>query len=108
MIWRSFEEHSGYYATKRSVGARRSGEAAGPSCSAAQTPSGRANEQLQKGELKEAVEALKRGDIDVAVATKLVPVKYAQKQIEETDKLVMDGEYYQRIWSLKPLRTLWS
>ncbi len=40
VIWRSFEEHSGYYATKRSVGARRSGEAAAPSCSAAQTPRG--------------------------------------------------------------------
>jgi ABC-type amino acid transport substrate-binding protein len=61
----------------------------------------KANEHLHKGEKKEALEALKSGEIDVAVTTSLVPVKFAKEHIDEAAKLVGEGKYYEANLALK-------
>jgi hypothetical protein len=61
----------------------------------------KANEHLHKGENKKALEALKLGEIDVAVATSLVPVKFAKEHIEDAAKLVREGKYYEANLALK-------
>jgi hypothetical protein len=61
----------------------------------------KANEHLHKGEKKEAIEALKLGDIDVAVTTSVVPVKLAKEHIDEAARLISDGKYYEANLALK-------
>jgi len=61
----------------------------------------KASEHLHKGEKKEAMEVLKLGDVDVAFAVNLVPVKFAQQQIAEAGKLVGEGKYYEANLTLK-------
>jgi len=61
----------------------------------------KANEHLHKGEQKEALEALKLGEVDVAIATDLVPVKFAREHIAEAADLIGQGKYYEANLALK-------
>jgi len=61
----------------------------------------KANAHLHKGEKKEAIEALKLGNIDVAVTTSLVPVQFAKEHIDEAAKLLDDHKYYEANLALK-------
>ncbi|MGE5152615.1 MAG: YfdX family protein [Bdellovibrio bacteriovorus] len=61
----------------------------------------KANEHLKKGETKKAIEALKLGNIDVAVATSLFPVNFAKEHIDEAAKLIGEGKYYEANLALK-------
>ena len=61
----------------------------------------KANEHLQKGQKKEALEALKLGNVDVAFTTWLIPVKFAQQHINDAAKLIADGKYYEANLALK-------
>jgi hypothetical protein len=61
----------------------------------------KANEHLKKGETKKAIEALKLGNIDVAVATSLFPVNFAKEHIDEAAKLIAEGKYYEANLALK-------
>lgn len=63
----------------------------------------KANEHLRKGEQKKAIETLKLGQVDVSVATSLVPVKFAQSNIQKADKLVSEGKYYEANLALKAI-----
>ncbi len=63
----------------------------------------KANEHLRKGEKKEAMKVLKLGEVDVAVETRLMPVNLAKKQIEEANKLVDEGKYYEANLALKAI-----
>lgn len=63
----------------------------------------KAKEHLRKGERKQALEVLKLGDVDVAVGTDLLPVKLAQKQIDQADKLIGEGKLYQANLALKSI-----
>jgi YfdX protein len=61
----------------------------------------KANEHLHKGQKKEALEALKLGNVDVAFTTWLIPVKFAQHHINDAAKLIADGKYYEANLALK-------
>jgi ABC-type amino acid transport substrate-binding protein len=61
----------------------------------------KANEHLRKGKKKEALEALKLGEIDVAITTSLVPVKFAKEHIDQAAKLVGEHKYYEANLALK-------
>ena len=61
----------------------------------------KANKHLRKGEQKEAMETLKLSKIDVAISTRLVPVKFAQENIVKASNLVREGKYYQANLALK-------
>jgi len=61
----------------------------------------KANEHLHRGKKKEAIEALKLADMDVAVTTSLVPVKFAKDQIDQASKLVGEHKYYEANLVLK-------
>ena len=61
----------------------------------------KANEHLHKGEKKEAIEALKLGNIDVAVTTSLVPVQLAKENVDEAAKLIGEHKYYEANLALK-------
>ncbi len=61
----------------------------------------RANEHLHKGERKKAIEALKLGEIDVALTTELVPLKLAKSHIDDATKLIGEGKYYEANLALK-------
>lgn len=61
----------------------------------------KANEHLHKGKKKEAIEALKLADMDVAITTSLVPVKFAKDHIEQAAKLVGERKYYEANLALK-------
>jgi hypothetical protein len=61
----------------------------------------KANEHLHKGNKKEAIEALKLADMDVAITTSLVPVKFAKDHIEQAAKLVGERKYYEANLALK-------
>jgi hypothetical protein len=61
----------------------------------------KANQHLNKGEQKQAMEELKLGETDTAVSAGLVPVKFAQEQIAEAARLVNDGKYYEANLALK-------
>jgi ABC-type amino acid transport substrate-binding protein len=61
----------------------------------------KANEHLHKGEKQDAMEALKLGEIDVAVTTSLVPVKFAKEHIDQAAKLVGEHKYYEANLALK-------
>jgi cellobiose-specific phosphotransferase system component IIA len=61
----------------------------------------KANQHLNKGEQKQAMEELKLGETDTAVSAGLVPVKFAQEQIAEAARLVSDGKYYEANLALK-------
>ena len=61
----------------------------------------KANQHLHKGEKQKAIEALKLGEIDVAVTTSLVPVKFAKEHIDDAAKLVDQGKYYEANLALK-------
>jgi len=61
----------------------------------------KANEHLHKGEKKEAIEALKLAEIDVAVTTSMVPVKFAKEHIDEASKLIGEHKYYEANLALK-------
>jgi len=61
----------------------------------------KANEHLHKGEKNEAIEALKLGEVDVAVSAGLVPVKLAKKEIDTAAKLIGERKYYEANLALK-------
>lgn len=61
----------------------------------------KANQHLHKGETKQAVEALKVGEIDVALTTELVPLKAAKAHIDDAAKLISTGKYYEANLALK-------
>ncbi len=61
----------------------------------------RANARLHKGRKREAVEALKLAEIDVAVTTSMVPVKYAKEHIDQAARLVAEQKYYEANLELK-------
>lgn len=63
----------------------------------------KANEHLHKGEKKEALETLKLGKVDVAFTAELMPVKFAQQQINDAAKLISDGKYYEANLALKAI-----
>lgn len=61
----------------------------------------KANEHLHKGEKQEAVKALKLAEIDVAVTTSTVPVKFAKEHIDRAAKFVAEHKYYEANLALK-------
>lgn len=61
----------------------------------------KANAHLHKGESKEAVKALKLAEIDVAVTTSLVPVKFAEEYIDQASKFIAEHKYYEANLALK-------
>ena len=61
----------------------------------------KANEHLHKGEKQEAIKALKLAEIDVAVTTSMIPVKFAKERIDKAAKLVADHKYYEANLALK-------
>jgi len=61
----------------------------------------KANEHLHKGEQKKALEALKLGEINVAISTDLIPVKFAMEHIAQAAKLVGEAKYYEANLALK-------
>ena len=61
----------------------------------------KAKKHMEQGEKKEAIESLKLAEIDVAVTTKMVPVKYAKEHIDRAAKLVADHKYYEANLALK-------
>lgn len=61
----------------------------------------KANEHLHKGEKKDAIEALKLAEIDVAVTARMIPIKFAKEHIDQAAKLVGNGKYYEANLALK-------
>jgi hypothetical protein len=61
----------------------------------------KANEHLHKGEKREAVEALKLAEIDMAVTTSMIPVKFAKEHIDQAAKLIGERKYYEANLALK-------
>lgn len=61
----------------------------------------KANAHLHKGEKQEAIKALKLAEIDVAVTTRMIPVKFAKERIEHAAKLVAEHKYYEANLALK-------
>ena len=61
----------------------------------------KANEHLHKGEQKDAIEALKLAEIDVAVTASMIPVKFAKEHIDQAAKLVGERKYYEANLALK-------
>jgi hypothetical protein len=61
----------------------------------------KANEHLHKGEKQEAVKALKLAEIDIAVTTRMIPVKFAKERIDQAAKLVAEHKYYEANLALK-------
>jgi len=61
----------------------------------------KANDHLHNGKKKEAMEALKLADIDVAVTTRMVPVQFAKDHIDQAAKLVAEHKYYEANMALK-------
>lgn len=61
----------------------------------------KANEHLHRGEQKQALETLKLGEVDVAVTTELLPVKFARTQIAQAASLIGAGKYYEANLALK-------
>jgi hypothetical protein len=61
----------------------------------------KANAHIQKGENKKAIEELKLGEINVAISTSLLPVKFAKEQIEQAAQLIGKGKYYEANLALK-------
>ena len=61
----------------------------------------KANEHLHKGEKQEAIKALKLAEIDVAVTTRMIPVKFAKERIDQAAKLVAEHKYYEANLALK-------
>ncbi|AGA92216.1 reverse gyrase [Thioflavicoccus mobilis 8321] len=61
----------------------------------------KANKHLHKGETQAALDALKQGAVDVAVTTKLIPVKFAQVHVDDATKLLEEGKYYEANLALK-------
>jgi len=60
-----------------------------------------ANRHFRRGEQKKALETLKLNNIDVAVSTGLIPVKFARAHIDEASELVRQGKYYEANLELK-------
>jgi hypothetical protein len=60
-----------------------------------------ANEHLHKGEKKKALQALKLGEIDVAVTASLVPVVFAKAHIDDAARLIGEHKYYEANLALK-------
>lgn len=60
-----------------------------------------ANAHLHKGNKREAIEALKLADVDVAIATSMVPVNFAKQQIDQAAQYVADQKYYEANLALK-------
>jgi hypothetical protein len=60
-----------------------------------------ANAHLHKGKKKEAIEALKLAEIDVAVTTSMLPVEFAKERIDQAAQLVADHKYYEANLALK-------
>jgi len=61
----------------------------------------KANDHLHKGEKQEAVKALKLAEIDVAVTTRMIPVKFAKERIDKAASLVAEHKYYEANLALK-------
>ena len=61
----------------------------------------KANAHLHKGEKQAAIEDLKLAQIDVAVTTRMIPVKFVKEQIGQAAKLVADHKYYEANLALK-------
>lgn len=61
----------------------------------------KANKHLSKGEQKKALDTLKLSDINVAVSTGLLPVKFARTSIDKASDLVRQGKYYEANLALK-------
>lgn len=61
----------------------------------------KANAQLHQGKKKEAIESLKLAEIDVAVTTSMVPVKFAKENIDQAAKFVAEHKYYEANLALK-------
>lgn len=61
----------------------------------------KANQQLSKGEREKALETLKLGEVNVAISTNLIPVKFAQEHINMAAKLITQGKFYEANLALK-------
>lgn len=61
----------------------------------------KAKEHLKKGETKKAIEVLKLGEIEVALTTRMVPLKAAEQGIASAVKLIGEGKYYEANMALK-------
>jgi hypothetical protein len=61
----------------------------------------KANKHIHKGEKKQALEVLKLGQVDVAITSQLIPVKYVESRIKQAGKLVKDGKFYEANLELK-------
>lgn len=61
----------------------------------------KANEHLDKGKQKEALETLKLSEVDLAVSAWMIPVKFAQEHITDAAQLIGEGKYYEANLALK-------
>ena len=60
-----------------------------------------ANEHLKKGEHAQAIEELRKGDIDVTFTRELMPIAKAATSVDDAIKLADDGKYYEANLALK-------
>jgi hypothetical protein len=63
----------------------------------------RANDHLRKGERRQAVAALRDGEIDVSFARMFVPVELAQKHVDDAIRLAGEHKYYEANLALKAI-----
>ena len=63
-----------------------------------------ANRHMRRGETKKAMETLKVGEIDFALATELLPIQTAKTHIEDAARLIGEGKYYEANLALKAVQ----
>ena len=61
----------------------------------------KANEHLKKGEHAQAIEELRKGDIDITFTRELMPIAKAATSVDAAIKLADDGKYYEANLALK-------
>lgn len=61
----------------------------------------KANEHLNKGDKHKAAQVLKDASIDVMFSAALLPVNYAQGKIDDAQKLIDQGKYYEANLALR-------
>ena len=64
----------------------------------------KANKHLNHGDKKAAMKELKLADIDVSIGMHLVPIKFAEHEIRDAEKLVDTGKYYEANLALKSVQ----
>lgn len=61
----------------------------------------KANDQMAKGDAKGAADTLKANNIDVSIAAAMVPAKLSLTHLQDAQKLMKSGNYYEANLALK-------